>query len=50
MFEDGLEMFAPASEMEIVYTYNNSREKPIPVYYPDPINTFDLNGDLIGYT
>lgn len=50
MFEDGLEAFTPSSEMEVVYNYNNSHEKPIPVYYPDPINTFDLNGDLIGYT
>ena len=49
MFKDELDCI-PSSEMEIVYNYNNSCEKPTPAYYPDPINTFDLNGDLIGYT
>ena len=50
MFKDELEMFTPETEMEIVYTYNNLCEKPNPVYCPDPINTYDLNGNLIGYT
>lgn len=50
MLKDELEMFAPETEMEIVYTYNNLCEKPTPVYYPDPINTYDLNGNLVGYT
>lgn len=50
MFKDELEMFAPETEMEIVYNYNNSRKKPTPIYYLDPINTYDLNGNLIGYT
>lgn len=50
MFKDELETFTPETEMEVVYTYNHLREKPVPVYYPDPINTYDINGDLIGYT
>lgn len=49
MFKDELD-FIPSSEMEIVYNYNNSCEKRKPIYYPDPINTYDLNGNLIGYT
>ena len=50
MFKDELEEFIPASEMEVVYEYNNFPEKKKPIYYLDPINTFNIKGDLIGYT
>lgn len=49
MLKDELD-FYPASEMEIVYQYNNSKPELVPCYYPDPINTYNLNGELIGYT
>ena len=48
--EDELEEFIPASEMEVVYTYNNFPEKKKPIYYMDPINTFNIKGEMIGYT
>ena len=48
MYRDELD-FIPSSEMEIVYENNNfTKEKPI--FYEDPINTYNLKGELIGYT
>lgn len=49
MFKDELD-FTPSSEMEIVYEYNNIEPKLVPCYYPDPINTYDITGKLVGYT
>lgn len=49
MLKDELD-FTPSSEMEIVYEYNNAKPKLVPCYYPDPINTYDLTGKLVGYT
>ena len=48
--EDELEEFTPSSEMEVVYTYNNFPEKRKPVYCMDPINTFNIKGEMVGYT
>lgn len=50
MFEDELETFTPSSEMEVVYQNNNSPYIDVPCYYPDPINTYNIDGKLIGYT
>lgn len=42
--------FYPPSETEVVYDYNNSEPSLKPVFCLDPINVFDLKGNLIGYT
>ena len=41
---------APQTEEEIVYEYNNIPPKLKPYYYPDPINVYNIKGELIGYS
>ena len=42
--------FYPETENEVVYNYNETEIKKCPFYYPDPINIFNIKGDLVGYS